>query len=418
MPLTDVQIKAFKPETKRYLKPDGEGLNLAVSPKGLKSWVLRYRFQGKADMLTIGEYGSRPGQLTAKQARLAKDNAKLLIERGIDPKHHKPYLQAVDVVEAIKRSQDVDSEPLLEKITFSALYDEYCRFKTTSFGERKPAWEYGTLKKHNERFQRYVLPILSDKAVHELTEDDLEQCLLEVQKHGALVSRNKIRTVFNGMFDYAKGKKYADRNIAKYISDSLFAKHKETHYKHVTTEAELRSVVNSIEAISASYEIKQCLRLGLLIFARPSEVSQLKWSHVDIENMVITKPASDMKKNFREFVIPLSAQAAEILREIKPLTGHTTYVFYSPYGTGKAISSNSLANALKRNGVNEVNPHGFRHTASTMLNEMGFSPDAIELQLSHVIGGVRGVYNKAQKLEERSKMMQVWADFIDSLKDT
>lgn len=415
MPLTDVQIKAFKPEKKRYLKPDGEGLNLAVSPKGLKSWVFRYRFNGKADMLTLAPYGTKSSQLTIKQARLAKDNAKVLIARGINPKLHKEELLAVDVIEAIHQKKSSEDASPNKAVTFSDLYDEYCRFKTLEIGGRKPAWEYGTLKKHNERFQKYVLPMLSDKAVNELTEDDLERCLLAVQEHGALVSRNKIRTVFNGMFDYAKGRKYITRNIAKYISDSLFVKHQEKHYKHVTTESEIKGIVRSIYAMSASYEVKQCIKLGLLIFARPSEVSQLKWSHVDLEQSLITKPAIEMKKNNRDHVIPLSKQAKGILEEMWPLTGHTGFVFYSPYGTGKPISTNSLSNSLRRNGINEIHPHGFRHTASTMLNEMGFDQDAIELQLSHVIGGVRGVYNKAQKLSDRSHMMQVWSDYIEKL---
>jgi integrase len=414
MPLTDVQIKALKPQEKRYLKPDGEGLNLAVSPKGRKSWVFRYRFNDKADMLTLGQYGARSGQLTIKKARMAKDNAKLLIERGIDPKPYKTELLTSDVIEAVDQKKKAERVLKVQKITFEDLYDEYCRFKTMSFGGRKPAWEYGTLKKHNERFQKYVLPMLSDRIVSDLTEDDLELCLIVVQEHGALVSRNKIRTVFNGMFDYAKGKKYITRNIAKYISDSLFVKHQETHYKHVTTELELKGVVRAIDKMSASYEVKQCIKLGMLIFARPSEVSQLKWAHVDFDEGVISKPASEMKKD-RDHVIPLSRQAKSLLEDIWPLTGHTEFVFYSPYGTGKPVSTNSLSNSLRRNGIDQIHPHGFRHTASTILNEMGFDQDAIELQLSHVIGGVRGVYNKAQKLSERSHMMQVWSDYIEKL---
>ena len=120
----------------------------------------------------------------------------------------------------------------------------------------------------------------------------------------------------------------------------------------------------------------------------------------------------------RVFVIPLSNQAISILESLVPYTGHTDYVFYSSYRTGRPISTESLGNALRRNGIDEINPHGFRHTASTALNEMGFDADEIELQLSHVVKGTRGVYNKAEKIPQRMKLMQAWADHLDELKAT
>ena len=416
--LTDIKVKALKPKMTRYLIPDGEGLNLAISPKGLKSWVLRYRFNGKADSLTIGKYGTKSDELSLSQARFIKNNVKLLLDKGIEPKQYKNLLSEESILKAIQDivKTEIKMNANSSSLTFGELYDEFCGFKTAVFGKNKAAWEYGTLKKHNERFNKYVLPKLSDSPLCELTEDDLEDCLLNVQSFGALASRDKIRTVFNGMFDYAKGKKYIDRNIAKYVSDSLFIRRIETHYKHVTTKEELQEIANSLDSLRATYEVKQCLRLGFLLFVRPSEVSQLKWAHVDFNSRMITKPADTMRKNGREFLIPLSKQSLEVLKEIYPLTGHTDFVFYSPYGTGKAISTDSLSNALKRNGIFEINPHGFRHTASTMLNEFGFDKDAIELQLSHVIGGVRGIYNKAQKIEERRHMMQFWADLLDEMK--
>ncbi|MEA3404425.1 MAG: site-specific integrase [Pseudomonadota bacterium] len=155
--------------------------------------------------------------------------------------------------------------------------------------------------------------------------------------------------------------------------------------------------------------------MALLIFTRPGEVAKLKWSEVDLENRQIVKEASAMKMK-RVFVIPLSNQAVSILESLMPYTGHTDYVFYSSYRTGRPISTESLGNALRRNGIDEINPHGFRHTASTALNEMGFDADEIELQLSHVVKGTRGVYNKAEKIPQRMKLMQAWANHLDELK--
>lgn len=416
MKLTDVEIRAFKPAKKRYLRPDSEGLNLAVSPKNLKSWVLRYRLLGKADSMTLGVYGSKPNELTSKEARVARNNAKLLIASGVSPKPYKAELRAPDVFKAIqeKELKDAVEKDETPSKTLNDLYDEFCRFKTTSFGANKPTWQYDTLKKHNERFHNFVLPHLGERQVRDLTEDELTECLLAIQDHGTLVNRNKVRTVFNGLFDYAYGKKYIPRNIAKYISNSPFAKHTPTNFKHVTTPEEFKQIVMQVNDIRATYEVKQALSLALLVFLRPIEVSRLKWEEVDLNLDLITIHSDDMKMG-RAHLIPLSEQSKEILSEIQLLTGHTDYVFYSPYGTGKPISRDSLSNALRRNGITEINPHGIRHTASTLLNEMDFDADVIELQLSHVIGGVRGIYNKAQKLENRRLMMQYWSDYVENL---
>jgi integrase len=202
--------------------------------------------------------------------------------------------------------------------------------------------------------------------------------------------------------------------VAKYISDALFIRHEANHYKHVTTEAELKGLLKKIKDIKATFEVKACLKLAILTFARPSEVAGLKWSEVNIEENYIEKEQGAMKQR-RSFIIPLSRQSLMILDMLRPVTGHTDFVFYSPYGTGKPISTASLTNALRRNGIDEVSPHGFRHTASTALNELGFNADEIELQLSHVIQGVRGVYNKAEKLKQRFTLMQAWADHLDRL---
>ncbi len=403
--LTDAQIRKLKKTAVVKVYTDANGLFLEVRPTGKK--VFRFRYihpqTKKRQLLTIGEYPL----IGLADARGLRDDAKKLLKQGIDPNQLKKEskLKALAEIKEIER--------LANRLTFTGLYTEYCEFKSKPKGAIKPTWQAYTLQKHNERFNNFVLPLLGNIAIEELTEIDLENCLLSVQEHGTLANLQKIKTVFNGMFDYAKAKRYITRNIAKYITNSLFLKHTATPFKHVTTTGELADIVKELKNIRASFEVKTCLNIALLVFTRPSEISGLKWADINQDTKLITIEST---KTGKPLLIPISKQVSELLEQIQPLTGHTEYVFYSPYGTGKPISRDSLSNALKRNGITNINPHGFRHTASTALNNLGFDADIIELQLNHSIKGVRGIYNKAEKLNQRAKMMQSWADYLDGLK--
>ncbi|QCU89508.1 tyrosine-type recombinase/integrase [Thiomicrorhabdus sediminis] len=407
MPLTDVAIRKAKPNGKVQKLSDGNGLRLEISKAGSKIFKYRFKLHGGDSDFVIGEYPL----VSLVEARRLRDEARVLVKQGINPTDFRKQKRAE------KNAELAEQVASSELMTFRQLYEEFSEFKTTSFGDRAPDWQLDTLHKHNLRFEKHVFPSLGDKPVVHISEDDLEDCLLAIQEHGTLSNRNKIKTVFNMLFKYAKGKRYIKRDTAKYISDALFVKHEAKHYKHVTTRSELEVVLQKLDGLKATYEVQQCLRLALLLFTRPGETAKLKWSEVDLESRQIIKEPTVMKMK-RGFVIPLSRQALSILEDLMPLTSHTDYVFYSPYGTGRSISTESLGNALRRNGVDEINPHGFRHTASTALNEMGFDAEEIELQLSHIIKGTRGVYNKAEKLVQRHKLMQAWADYLERLVGT
>ncbi len=404
MSLTDTAIRKAKSNGKVQKLSDSGGLRLEISKAGSKIFKYRFKLNAGDSDYVIGEYPI----ISLSEARRLRDDAKGLVKQGINPNDYRKEQAATKEAERVQEL--VDSNLM----TFRKLYEEFAEFKTTAFGDREPDWQLDTWNKHNLRFNKHVFPLLGEKAIVQVTEDDLEDCLIAIQEHGTLSNRNKIKTVFNMMFEYAKGRRYIERDTAKYISGALLVKHEAKHYKHVTTSVELKAVLHKLKTLKATYEVQQCINLALLIFTRPGEAARLKWSEVDFESRQINKEAGSMKMK-RGFVIPLSHQAISILEALRPYTGHTDYVFYSSYRTGRAISTESLGNALRRNGIDEINPHGFRHTASTALNEMGFDADDIELQLSHVIKGTRGVYNKAEKLTKRFELMQAWADHLDEL---
>jgi len=299
------------------------------------------------------------------------------------------------------------------RITFAQLYHEFGVFCSSSFGGGEPRWMPYTQQKHDERFANHVLPFIGGMPVAEITEDNITNLLLAIQARGTLSIRDKVKQVLTSIFQYAFDKKYCQRNVMKFLPVSIFAKRESNHFKHITTDKELSEFLYQTSSIQASFEVVCAIRLGIMFFLRPSELVGMRWNDVDFEGRVADVYSSKIEKIH---TVPLSTQAIDLLTSLYGLTGHSPYVFLSSYSNNaEPISRDSLGNALRRNGIKNIHPHGFRHTASTMLNEMDFSADAIELQLSHKVQGVRGVYNKAQKLDERRILMQAWSDHLQKL---
>jgi integrase len=412
---TDSFIKTFKATEGRVLKADGgmKGLILEVMPSGTKFFRFRYKFDGNRKMMTLGEYPA----LSLKTARQYVNDARELLASNTDP------IEAKKKAKEGRLTQAEASQADRKKQSFKQAYDAFCKFKTTVFGDNKPTWNYKTLKKHNERFSNYVLPIMGARLLEDLTEVDLEECLLAIQAHGTLSNRDKVRTVLNGLFGWAYGQRYAhnqerwiSRNVSKYISDDVFHKHASKQYKHLTEPKEIKELLVQLGDLRATLEVKTAVQLAVHIFVRPSNVVGMRWEQVDFEEGVIRYHLDEMKMD-KAFILPMSQQVVAMLKEIEPLTGHSDYVFLSPRGSaGKPISRDSLSNSFRRNGIVNVQPHGLRHTASTALNNLGFNGDVIELSLAHVTGGVRGIYNKSDRLEQRKELMGAWSDYLEGLR--
>lgn len=417
-PFTDKRLQTYKPIEKkqRISDPATKGLYFIIEalPSGTKSFAYRYTLDGQSKQITLGKYPV----LSLADARVKVFELQKLIADGVDPKQER------DHAKMLKRQKLEEQKFIEQAVTFKQAYEMYCQFKTKSIKGSVPDWSYDTLRKHNNRVYNFVIPKLGDRIVHELTERDLELVLLDIQSHGTLANRNKVRSLFKGLFDWVMynirdkdDQPLMSRNIALYISDTPFIAHKSKEFKHVTSIKEFGEIVKQVEAINSSYEVKQALKLAMLIFTRPQNITNMQWSQVNFDSATVTYSAEMMKMR-NAFTSPLPTQAIELLQDMHALTGHSPYVFLTHYGSsGKPITRDSLTNALRRNKI-ELTAHGLRHSASTLLNEMGYKPDVIEAQLAHQIAGVRGVYNKAVYLEERRTMLQAWADLLDSLRDS
>ena len=415
---TDKRLQTYKPTEKkqRIGDPATKGLYFIIEPlpNGSKAFAFRYTLDGKRKQIAIGQYPAT-GLADARGQVLAFNK---MIEQGLDPK------QVRDQSKQQRQQERLEQEAIENRITFEQAYNQYCKFKTTPINDNQAAdWSYSTLVKHNNRMNNFVLPILGARPLAEITTADLEAVLLKVQAHGTLANRDKLKILFNGFFDYCtyhfkdpiSDEPLFAHNIALLISKIPFIKQQSKPFAHVTTTKELGEVVRAIDGMVGSYEVKQAIRLGMMLFLRPANITSMMWNQVSFEDATITYTAEQMKMR-NAFMSPIPTQAVEILRQMEKLTGHSEYVFLSPYaGMNQPISRDSLSNALRRNNINLV-AHGLRHTASTILNEKKFNADVIEAQLSHTTKGTRGVYNKAVYLDERRVMLQYWADLLDSLK--
>jgi integrase len=192
---------------------------------------------------------------------------------------------------------------------------------------------------------------------------------------------------------------------------------REKHHAALTEPKQVGALLRAINGYQGSLVVRCAMRLAPLVFVRPGELRKAEWSEFDLNGATWRLPAGRMKMR-TEHIVPLSRQAVEILTELKPLTGDGQYVFPSARTTSRPMSENAITAALRRMGYRrgEMTAHGFRTLASTLLNELGWSRDAIERQLAHAErDGVRDAYNRAEYLTERRRMMQAWADYLDGL---
>jgi Integrase len=216
-------------------------------------------------------------------------------------------------------------------------------------------------------------------------------------------------------FAVASGK--TDRNIVMDLRGAL-APVNGTHFASITEPAQIGELMRKIDGYGGGYVTHAALVLAPLVLARPGELRHAEWSEIDFDAAMWTIPGEKMKAG-REHMVLLSSQALAILQDIHPLSGAGRYVFAGTYNADRPMSENTVNKALRALGYDtqtQITGHGFRHIASTLLNEQGYNPDAIEAQLAHKDHTVRGVYNKAKYLTERRAMMQAWSDYLMNLK--
>lgn len=386
MPLTDTAIRNAKPAEKDYKLFDGGGLFLLVRTKGARWWRLKYRFEGREKLLSLGVYPT----VSLKEARERREEFKRQLSRGIDPSAKR---QA-------EKSEQAD--------TFEAVAREW-------FGKQAPTWAEGHSAKVIRRMELYLFPWLGNRSISKITAPEVLKCLRRVENTGKLDTALRAKQNAGQVFKYAVATGRAERDPTGDLAGALAPPIRE-HYSTITDPNRVGELLRAIRGYSGTIVVGCALRLAPLVFTRPGELRRAEWSEFDRRSAQWRIPGEKMKSR-TPHVVPLSTQAVAILEELHPLTGSGRFLFPGR-DEKKPISENTLNAALRRLGYEKTDftAHGFRAMASTLLNEQGWSRDAIERQLAHSERDkVRAAYNYAQHLPERRKMMQAWSDYLDAL---
>ncbi len=387
MPLTDTKLRAAKPRDKAYRLADSGGLYLEVIPAGGRYWRWKYRFGGKEKRLALGVYPD----VSLADARTKRDNARKELAAGTDPGQAR---------KEAKRKTSAATEN-----SFEAVAREWHK-------KQARTWSTGHASKVTEQMEHHLFPVIGPLPLEAVTARTLLD-LLESVGEATPYTAKRLCQYCDQVFRMALIDGRTDNNPAASLSRALHS-HKETNYAALTA-SELPTFLRRLATETrGSSIVRMGLRLLALTFVRPGELRNARWSEFDLDAATWEIPAARMKMR-EAHIVPLPAQAVETLRALKELTGYGDLLFPSRVDSQRPISDNTFRKALHDMGF-AVTAHGFRSTASTILNEMGFRADVIERQLSHgERNKVRKAYNRAQYLEERRDMMKHWGEYLAAL---
>lgn len=388
-PLSDLQIRRAKPSDKTYSMADGFGLSLIIEPTGSKAWRFRYRFAGKAKMISLGTYPL----ISLAEAREKRDEMRKFVAAGQNPS---------DVRKESKRAL------LMEQAnTFEAIAREW-------HGRNTERWSESYSKDMMNSFEKDIFPYLGHRPIKDIKPLELLDALSRIERRGATEKVRKVRQRCAEVWKYAIVTGRAEYNPAPDLSSAL-QPHKRTNYAHLKA-SELPEFLHGVDGYRGSEIAKFALRLLIITGLRPGELRGGLWSEIDMDNAVWEIPPERMKMR-RGHIVPLPKQALELLRRIHPISGRGKLIFPGRGKGDKSISEMTMNLLIYRIGYRgRATGHGFRHTMSTILHEQGFSSAWIELQLAHADkNSIRGTYNHAQYLDGRREMMQWYADYMDSL---
>jgi len=389
MSLSDAKARNAKPRTRPYKIADGEGLFLLIMPGGSKYWRLKYFFAGKEKVLALGVYP----EVSLADARERRAQSRKALAAGKDPGEAKKEAKRL----VIFKSNNA----------FEVVAREW-------FEKRKHEWAPRSADIALGRLEQHILPTLGPRPIADITAPEVLAVLRVVEGKGTLETARRVMQICGQVFIYAIATGRAERNPVPDLRGALktpVAK----HYAFLKAN-DLPEYLKKLDAYDGSPQTKLALRLLLLTFVRTLELRGAQWKEIDWDKAEWRIPAERMK--MREMhIVPLSRQAIAILRELEERNGHREFVFPNEHNPAKFMSENTMLYALYRMGYHSrTTGHGFRSTASTVLNEHEFRPDVIERQLAHCERDtVRAAYNHAQYLPERRKMMQWWADYLNKV---
>lgn len=391
-PLSDTAIRAARPRATDYKVFDGHGLYLLVRPTGAKLWRLKYRIGGKEKLLSFGQYPD----VTLKEAREAAQEARKLISRGICPIQHKKT--ARELLEAgLSNSFEITARRWVAH--------------QTQWGEANRDRVLSSL-------ERYVFKQIGNLPVGDVKAPDVLRIARQLEEQGLGETVRRVVQRISGVMRFAIAEGKAEQDPCPSLRGAL----KAAPVKHMAALGvdEVPELLRKIDLYNGHPQTRLALNFMALTFVRTIEMRGARWEEFDIDRALWRIPGERMKMK-QEHLVPLSRQALKVLEELKQLGRESEFVFPATTSKTRYMSENTVLYALYRMGYHgRMTGHGFRSVASTILNESGrWQVDAIERQLAHApasSGPVRAAYNRSQYWEERTRMMQWWADKLDALR--
>ena len=392
MALSNTAIINAKAADKSYKMYDTDGLFLQVTPQGGKWWRLKYRFDGKEKLLSLGTYPD----ISLSQARQKREDSKKLLAIDIDPSESRKQAKA---------DNKLNTENSFELVA-REWWQSHMKNKADSHKE-----------KVIRRFELYLFPWIGKKPISSITAPQMLETLRRIEKQNKVETAHRTLQTAGQVFRYAVQTGRAVRDVTADLKGALPA----TTVKHMAAFTEPKDVaelLRALDAFNGTLTVQCAIKLAPLVFVRPSELRMAKWADIDLDagtwQYLVSKTKTD-------HIVPLSRQAIEILNEIHPVSGHGVYVFQGGHSPLKPMSESAINAALKRMGYDtqkDITGHGFRAMARTILHErLDINPDIIEHQLAHKVPDTLGAaYNRTKFIEQRKIMMQTWADYLDELK--
>lgn len=396
IPLTDTAIRNAKPRDKTYTLGDGEGMYLEVMPNGTRFWRMAYRqANGKKNRLTFGKYP----EVSLAEARDKRLAARKQLAQGVDPGRTKREEKQAKEKAALNTFEAVARAWLAKTAAERA----------TSTQEKNTVW-----------LERNIFPAIGALPISTIKPWDVLSALRVIEKRGAIESAHKIKQLCGQVFRFAVACGLADRDMTVDLRGALSAV-PEAHYAAITDPKEAAELLRAIDAYNGHAYAVAALKLAPLVFVRPGELRSAEWSEIDLDAAEWRIPGSKMKMG-QDHMVPLATQAVTLLRELHAMTGHGKFVFPSVRTSTRCMSENTVNAALRGMGYGKdmMTGHGFRAMARTILDEvLGERVDLIEHQLAHAVKDPNGrAYNRTAHLPARRLMMQRWADYLDSIKQS
>jgi integrase len=400
--LTDAQCKnaTCGAGLKRERFADAGGLYLEVSPAGSKRWFWKYRIAGLEKRMAFGSYPD----VSLSAARKARDTAKLQKSDGRDP------VQTRKVAKLRASNPEGDS--------FKLVALEWHKRQTSQ-------WSAGHAERSLRQMERDLFPWLGERRLVEIEPPEILATLRKIEARGAIETADRGLMLCRQVWRYGVATGRVPRDITADLKGALMP-YGGKHFAAITDPVKLGELLRAVEAYRGGPIVRAALKLAPMLFQRPGELRGAAWAEVDLDNALWTIPPLRMKRgvdgkeNGEPHLVPLPPQAVAILRELHTITGHGVMVFPGERSHERPISDNSVRTALISMGYTaEIQTwHGFRATARTMLAErLEFDTNVIEAQLAHAVKDANGrAYNRTQYMEQRRRMMQAWADYLDKLR--